>query len=86
MKRRLRRREKAIGNIDRDLLLAFRLQAVDEQSKIETLALSAEFFRIRLERLELIFEDQLRLVEQAADQRRFAVVHAAAGNKAQGIH
>ena len=59
MKRRLRRGEKAIGNIDRDLLLTFRLQAVDEQSKIETLALRAEFFRVRLERLELIFEDQL---------------------------
>ena len=82
----LGRGEKAVGDIDGDALLAFGLQAVDQQRKIQPLALGAEFFRVRLERFQLILEDQLGLVEQAADQRRLAVVDAAAGNKAQGVH
>ena len=35
--------------------------------------------------LELIFVDALRIVQQAADQRGFAVVHAAGGGEAQQI-
>ena len=34
---------------------------------------------------ELVFVDALRIVEQAADQRGFAVVHAAGGGEAQQI-
>ena len=36
-------------------------------------------------RLELIFVDALRIVQQAADQRGFAVVHAAGGGESQQI-
>ena len=41
------------------------------------------FFESARERRELILEDHLRLVQQPADQRRLAVVHAAAGDEAQ---
>src|SRR5688572_28958524 len=80
------RREEAVGNINRDPLLSFGLQSVDQQREVQAITLSAEFLRVRFERLQLILEDQLGLVEQAADQGRLAVVHAATSNKPQGIH
>ena len=39
--------------------------------------------RVGRQRRELIVEDHLRFVEQPADQRRLAVVDAAAGDEAQ---
>ena len=41
------------------------------------------FLRVGLERRELVLEEHLRLVQQAADQRALAVVDAAAGDEAQ---
>ena len=41
------------------------------------------FFEVALERRKLVVEDQLLLVEQAADQGRLAVVDRAAGEQAQ---
>jgi len=38
---------------------------------------------ILLQRRELVFEDQLGIIEQPADQRRLAVIDRAAGQKAQ---
>ena len=46
-------------------------------------ALRADLLRVRLQRRELILEDHLRVVQQPADQRRFAVIDAAAGDEAQ---
>ena len=80
------RGKEAVGDIDRDTLLSFGLQSVDQQCEVQALALSPEFLGIRFERLQLILKDQLSLVEQAANQGRFAVVNAAAGNETQGIH
>ena len=80
------RGEETVGDVDGDALLPFGLQSIDQQREIEALALGAKFFGVRLERLQLVLEDQLGLVEQAADQSRLAVVDAAAGNKTQGIH
>jgi len=78
-------REEAVGDVDRDALLALGREAVDEQREIEIVALCAELLRIGVERGELIVEQRLRLVEQAADQRGLAVVDAAAGDEAQQI-
>ena len=41
------------------------------------------FFEFAFEGGELIFVDELLFVEEPADQRRFAVVHRTAGQKAQ---
>ena len=76
-------REKAIGDIDRDALLALGGKPVDQQREVDLLPLRAHLLAVVLERGELVFEDHLRIVEQAADQRRFAIVHAAAGDEAQ---
>ena len=78
-----RRGEIAVGDVDGDALFALGLEAVDEQREIDLLPDRAVLLRITFERGELILEDQLLLVEQAADQRRLAVVDGATGEQAQ---
>ena len=76
-------REKAIGDVDRDSLLALGGKPVDEQREIDLTALRTDALAVGLERGELILEDHLAVVEQPPDQRRFAVVDAAAGDEAE---
>ena len=77
----VRRREVAVGDVDRDALLALGAQAVGEQGEVDVVgaALAAD----GLDVLELVLEDRLRVVQQAADQRRLAVVDAADGREPQ---
>ena len=82
MNLRLRRREVAIGDVDGDALLALGAQAVGEQREIDLARRGGAF---AFDRPHLVFVDRLRVVEQAADQRRLAVVHAARGREAQQI-
>ena len=83
--RALRRREVAVRHVDRDALLALRPQAVEQQREVEVAVLGTGPDRVRRQRLELVVEDHLRLVEQPADQRALAVVDAAAGDEAQAV-
>ncbi len=62
-------REEAVGDVDRDALLALGREAVDQQREVELAALRADFLRVGLERRELVLEDHLRVVEQPPDQR-----------------
>ena len=79
----LRGREIAVGHVNGDALLALRLQAVHQQGQVQLLACGAELLAVGLQRFELIFIDLLGVVQQATDQGALAVVHAAAGEKAQ---
>jgi hypothetical protein len=47
--------------------------------------LGAHALRVRLKGRQLVLEDHLGFVQQAADQRRLAVVHRAAGDEAQHV-
>ena len=76
-------REVAVGHVDSDALLALRLQSVYQQRQVELFALGAVTLAVVVQRGELIFIDLTRIVQQAADQRAFAVVDAAAGEKTQ---
>ena len=77
-------RKIAISDVDRDALLAFRLQPVDQQGEIElTWRGGAEAQRIGGKRHQLILVKQTAIKQQPADQRRFAVVNRAAGEKPQ---
>ena len=76
-------REEPVGHVDRDALLALGGQAVEQQREVEVAALGADLGRVGLERGEVILEHEVRLVEQAADERRLAVVDAAAGDEPQ---
>jgi hypothetical protein len=75
-------REEPVGDVDRDALLPLGGQAVDEEREVEFAALGA-LLGVGLQRLEVVLEDQVRLVQQPADQRGLAVVHAAAGDEPQ---
>ncbi len=76
-------REVAVGHVDRDPLLPLGGETVDEQRKVDVLPLRAHLPRVRLEGRELILEDHLRIEQEPADERRLAVIDAAAGNEAQ---
>ena len=77
-----RRREIAISHVDGDLLLAFGLQAIDQQREVER-TVAAGPLGIALGAFQLVVVDLRRVVEQPPDQRALAVIHAAAGEKAQ---
>ena len=74
-------RKMAVGDVDRDALLALGAQAVGDQREIEVPAAGPMRARIGLERRELVVEQRPRLMEQPADQRRLAVVDAAADDQ-----
>src|SRR5690606_38941399 len=63
--------------------LALGGQAVHQQGVVDALALGAMAARIGLQRGQLVVEQALAFVQQAADQGALAVVHAAAGDEAQ---
>ncbi len=84
-KRAQRRGEKPVGHIDRDPLLALVLEPVEQQRKIEITTGGAKAARLALEGRELIVEDQRAFVQQAADQRRLAVIDRTASQKAQQL-
>ena len=76
-----RRREVAVGDVDRDALLALGAQAVGQQGEVDVVVAAPP--ADRLDVLELVLEDRLGVVQQPADQRRLAVVDAADGGEAQ---
>ena len=78
--------EEAIGDVDGDALLALGVEAVDEQREVDVARRSCRSVReFGTQRRELVLEQQLGIVEQPADQRRLAVVDAAAGEEAQQV-
>lgn len=74
------RREVAVGDIDRDALLALREQSVQEQRVVDGTAAAADF-RIEQQRFFLVGVDELGIVQEMADERGLAVVDAAAGDE-----
>ena len=75
--------EEPVGHVDRDALLTFGRQAVEQQREVEVAALRADLGRVDLERGEVIFEHQMGLVQQASDQGALAVVDRAARDEPQ---
>ena len=75
MNLRLMRREIAVRDVDGDALLALRAQPVGQQRKIDLAAANGRF--------QLIFVGALGVMQQPADQRALAVVHAARRGQAQ---
>ncbi len=76
-------REVPVRDVDRDPLLAFSLKAVEDQCVVQLAALRANPPRVGLERCELILEQQLRFVQEPADERALAVIDASARDEAQ---
>jgi hypothetical protein len=78
-----RRREEAVGDIDRDPLLPLGAEAVGEQRQVREVvaALAAD----ALDRRELVDEQRLRVEQQAPDQGRLAVVDRARRREPQEV-
>ena len=81
----VRRGEEAVGDVDGDALLALRLEPVDEKREVDRLAGRAVLQRVRFEVGELVLHQEMGIVEEPADQRRLAVVDAAAGQEPQRV-
>ncbi|GIX18278.1 MAG: hypothetical protein KatS3mg119_2464 [Rhodothalassiaceae bacterium] len=78
--------EEAVGDVDGDPLLALGLEPVEEQREVDLLAFRpVDAPAFLFQRRELVLEDEARIIEQAADQRRLAVIDAAAGDETQEI-
>ena len=77
------RREVAVGDVDRDPLLALGPQAVGQEGEIEPVA-AAPARRV-LEGDELVLEDALGVVEQPPDERALAVVDGARRREAEQV-
>ena len=77
----LRRGEVAVGDVDRDALLALGAQAVGQQGEV-ALAVAVAPAGL-LDRGELVLEHRLGVVQQSTDQRALAVVDAAGSRDTQ---
>ncbi len=76
-------REEAVRHVDGDALLALGGETIHEQRQVELAPLRPGLLRVGCERRELVLDDQLRVVQQPPDERRFAVVDAATGHDVQ---
>ncbi len=59
------------------------LQAIHQQRQVHLVAGGAVLLAVLLEGLHVVVEDHVRVVQEPADERALAVVHAAAGDEAQ---
>ena len=78
-----RRDERAVGDVDRDALLALGAQAVGEQREVDVVVAAPS--RRVLDVLHLVDHDLLRVVEQPADQGGLAVVDGARRDESQQV-
>ncbi|KAG0741057.1 hypothetical protein G6F24_016823 [Rhizopus arrhizus] len=77
-----RRGEVAIGHVDGDALLPLGFQPVGQHREIDPVARHALMLGAR-DRVQLVGEHALAVIQQAADQRGLAVVDGARRDQAQ---
>ena len=75
--------EVAVGHVDGDALFALGAQAIDKQGEVH--AVEAAVGGGALDGLELVHQDRLGVVEEAADEGGLAVVHGTGRAQAQGF-
>ena len=69
---------------ERQAQFAFSAKAVGEEGQVDVFV--SAFFRRRLDRVHLVVEGVLGVVEETTDEGRFAVVDTAGGRKTQQVH
>ena len=79
----MRRLKIAVGEVDRDALLALGRQPIDQQRVVDVTVDRSVTSAIAFECLQGVVRDMPAFGQQTADQGRLAVVHAAAGQHAQ---
>ena len=80
----VRRRRVAVGDIDRDALLALCPQSVRHEGEVDLAQPAA--FRRGLDRGQLIVEELPGVEEEPADERALAVVHGPDGGEPEEVH
>ena len=75
--------ERAVGDVDRDALLALGAEAVRQEREVDV-AVAATLARL-LHVLELVGHHLLRVVEEPPDERRLPVVDGAARDEAKEL-
>ena len=75
--------EEAVGDVDGDALLALGGQAIDQQREVDRFALGADALGVGLQRLQVVLEDHVRVIEHPPDQGGLAVIDRPAGDEAQ---
>src|SRR5690606_986868 len=75
--------EIAIGDVNGDALLALGEKPIDEKREVDVLAIRAIARRVARQRRKLVLEQALGVIEKAPDERRLAVIDAAAGEEAE---
>jgi hypothetical protein len=76
-----RRLEIAPSDVDGDALLALGLEAVEQQTEIDLLAVDGTVLRGERDCRALILGDASGIPQEAADQRRLAIIDRAAGEQ-----
>src|SRR5690606_14947824 len=79
-----RRGEVAVGDVDRDLLLALGAEAVGQQREVQPVLAGAPARAPDL--LEPVLEDRLRLVKEPPDQGALAVIDATGPREPPDVH
>ena len=77
--------EIAISHVDGNALLPLRLQAIHQQGQVYLLVGGVVLLGVSLYRRQLILENQFGIMQQPANQGRFAVVDITAGDEAQQV-
>jgi hypothetical protein len=75
----------AVGDVDRDPLLALGLETVQEQREVDLAAGRPLLLAVARDRGELVLVDQLRVVQEPPDQGALPVVDRAAGEEPQEL-
>jgi len=76
--------EIAVGDVDRDALLALRLEAVGEQGEVD-LVTRPDAGAVRPQGRQLVLVDRLGVVQEAPDERGLPVVDAPQGGEPQEV-
>ena len=77
--------EIAVRHVNGDALFPLGLKAVDQQGQINCFVSGVVLLAVALDGCQLVFKDQPGVMQQASDQRGFAIVDTAAGDEAQQI-
>ena len=77
--------EIAVSHVDGDALFALSLQAIHQQGQVDVLVGGVVLLRVFGNRGQVVFKNQLGIMQQAANQGGFAVIDVAAGDKAQQV-
>ncbi|MNC33035.1 hypothetical protein D3C75_814160 [compost metagenome] len=77
------RREITVCHVDSNALLALGLQTIHQQGQIQFFTLRTVTFAVGMQGRKLIFINLASVMQQAANQRTFAVIDAAAGQETQ---